>query len=156
MYLLYCLHVRVCLYTDRPTSSMLLTDCTSCLLLDRVTSLNFFLFGSDFQNLHERFLINSCISFIGSFIYCSIIICNMVTATPQFICMCFWSMHYVHWTLMCVLSSGWSVSWSDHGLPSSAPALLSQTLLWTLQTSQPRPLSGWPGGGSVCIHLVAL
>ncbi len=52
----------------------------------------------------------------------------------------------------CFPSSGGSVSWSDCGLSSSPPALLSQTLLRTLQTSQPGPLSGWPGGRKICMH----
>lgn len=58
----------------------------------------------------------------------------------------------VTWTFYMFFSSGWSFSWSDHGLPSSPPALLSQTLLWTLQTSQPGPFSGWSGGRSVCMQ----
>lgn len=55
-----------------------------------------------------------------------------------------------HWNLnVHVLSSGRSLPGFDHGVPSSPPAFLSPALLWTLQTSQPGPLPGWSGGGSL-------
>lgn len=44
------------------------------------------------------------------------------------------------------LCPGRPVPRSDHGLPSSAPALLGPTLLRTLQTPQPGSLPGRPGG----------
>lgn len=56
---------------------------------------------------------------------------------------------------LCVsLLSGRSVSWSDHGVPTSPTTLLSQALLWTLQTSQPGTLPGRPGGRSICTRIL--
>lgn len=51
-----------------------------------------------------------------------------------------------------LLSSGRSLPGFNHGVPSSAPALHSPALLWTLQTSQPGPLPGWSGGESLRRH----
>lgn len=56
---------------------------------------------------------------------------------------------------LCVsLLSGRSVSWSDHGVPTSPTTLLSQALLWTLQTAQPGTLPGRPGGRTTCTRIL--
>lgn len=59
--------------------------------------------------------------------------------------------------LRCVsyLFSGWPVPRSDHGLPSYSPAFFSQTLLWSLQTTEHGALTGWPGGkGHMIAHIL--